>query len=352
MKCRPPSVRRVIVPAVAALLLLPGAAWADLPMTYLITKGAAANPIAHLGWGLLGLSVFVVVFIALAVLIGVWRGRKRWPTDAAGRPKLLPGVNAAPFVVIAVCVSIVLLFGSAVWTFFTLADVSQPPSDPAITLDVTAHQWWWEVKYEHYGQKQRTFVTANEIHIPVGKPVRVRLIGADVIHSFWVPELAGKTDVIPGQTNIAWLQANTAGTYRGQCTEFCGLQHAHMAFHVVAQPAAQFHQWWTHQLADAKQPVSPSAQHGEKVFLHHCAICHTVRGAGGPDILAMGRLGPDLTHIMSRHWLGAGTVPNTTGYLAAWIENAQSIKPGVDMPTMDLTNRQLLDVVAYLETLQ
>ncbi|HET7307429.1 MAG TPA: cytochrome c oxidase subunit II [Gammaproteobacteria bacterium] len=343
--------RLPIVLSFAAVLFLPGAAWADLPMTYLITNGSAANPLAHLGWGLMGLSVFVIVFIALAVLIGIWRGRRSWPMDAAGRPKLLPGVNAAPFVVIGVCVSIVLLFGSAVWTFFTLAHVSQPPKDPAITLDVTAHQWWWEVEYKHYGQKLRTFVTANEIHVPVGEPVRVRLIGTDVIHSFWAPELFGKMDVIPGQTNITWFEAGKAGVYRGQCTEFCGLQHAHMAFHIVAQPPAKFHQWWTHQLADAKQPVSPQAQHGERVFLHHCAICHTVRGAGSPDIVAMGKLGPDLTHLMSRHWLGAGTVPNTTGYLAAWVENAQSIKPGIAMPTMDLTNRQLLDVVAYLQTL-
>lgn len=337
---------------VCTALLLPGAARADLPMTYLITNGPAANPLAHLGWGLLGLSVFVVVFIALAVLIGMWRGRKRWPTDAAGRPKLMHGGHGMPWVVIGVPVAIVLLFGSAVWTFYTLAAVAAPPKNPAITLDVVAHQWWWEVTYNKYGHEKMTFETANEIHVPVGQPVRVRLISADVIHSFWVPELFGKMDAIPGQTNITWFQANEPGVYRGQCTEFCGLQHAHMALHVVAQRQAEFQQWWQHQLEDARPPKTTAAKHGEMVFLHRCAICHTVRGAGAPDVIAVGRLGPDLTHLMSRDYIAAGILPNTTGHLAGWVENAQAIKPGADMPTMDLTNRQLLDVVSYLQTLK
>lgn len=338
-------MRRALI---AALLLAPGAAWADLPMTYLITNGPAATPVAHLGWGLLGLSVFVVVFISLAVLIGIWWKRSQWPRDEQGAPKLTHGRNGMPWVVIGVSVSTVLLFGSAVWTFFIMAAVAAPPGNPKITLDVTAHQWWWEVKYERYGKPMRTFVTANEIHVPVGEPVRVRLVSDDVIHSFWAPELFGKMDVIPGQTNITWFEAARAGDYRGQCTEFCGLQHAHMAFHVIAQSPEKFQAWWDHQLMVAKPPLAAPAQEGEQVFEARCSVCHTVRGLPGNH----GIMGPDLTHLMSRRMIAAGTLPNTVGYLAAWIENAQRLKPGVDMPTEELSNQQLQALLAYLKTLR
>lgn len=340
-------MRRRALPTIVLALLLPGAAWADLPMTYLITDGPAADPLAHLGWGLMGLAVFVIVFIALAVFVGIWWKRKQWPHDEAGVPLLTNGRNGMPWIVIGVSVSVVLLFGSAVWTFFTLGAVASPPGNPTITLDVTGHQWWWEVRYRKYGAPQRTFLTANEIHIPVGQPVRIRLIGTDVIHSFWAPQLGGKMDVIPGQTNITWLEADKAGVYRGQCTEYCGLQHAHMAFQVVAEPAGKFRKWWDHQLGDAAKPTTTAALQGQQVFESRCSVCHTVRGLPGNH----GILGPDLTHVMSRGMIAAGTLPNTTGYLAAWIENAQALKPGADMPTMALDHQQLLDVVNYVKTL-
>ncbi|HET6632400.1 MAG TPA: cytochrome c oxidase subunit II [Rhodanobacteraceae bacterium] len=328
-----------------ALLLSPLAAQAA-PMGYLSTHGASANPITSLGWGLLVLSLFVVAFISLAVLVGIW-WKRRGPLDEAGWPVLSRGRNGMPWLLVGVPVSIVLLCLSALWTFFALAAVASPPGNPPITLDITGHQWWWEVKYEYYGKPELTFVTANEIHLPVGQPVRVRLKTADVIHSFWVPKLAGKTDLIPGQTNIAWLEADKAGIYRGQCGEFCGLQHAHMALYVVAQPAQAFRSWWDHQLSLATVPATAKALHGSQVFQSRCAICHTVRGLGG----SQGGMGPDLTHLMSRRTIAAGTLPNKVGYLAAWISNAQAIKPGAGMPTESLSSEQLQALLAYVQSL-
>jgi cytochrome c oxidase subunit 2 len=243
-------------------------------------------------------------------------------------------------------VSTVVLLALVVWTMFTFAAIARAPTPPVFTIEIRAHQWWWEARYLD-GTSDRTFVTANELHIPVGKPVQLHLIGDDVIHSFWIPALAGKTDVIPGQTNVAWLQANTPGTYRGQCTEYCGAQHAHMAEFVIAQSPADFARWWDQQLTDAATPSVAIDTQGEAVFLAHCSACHTVRGTG-----AGGILGPDLTHIMTRHTLGAGTVPNDPDSLKSWINNAQDFKPGSRMPTLDLPQQELAAVTAYVLTLK
>lgn len=335
--------------AIATLLmLLPCSVRAASPMTYLLSAGAAAHPVMRLAWGLLAVSVIVILVITAFVLLGVLRKRPAMPLDAAGRPPVSHGGNGLPWIYIGVGISSVVLFGCTVWMYVVLAAVAQPPGDPKLTLDVTGHQWWWEVRYRREGQPGRTFLTANEIHLPVGQPVRVRLISDNVIHSFWVPQLAGKMDVIPGQTNVAWLEADKPGVYRGQCTEYCGVQHAHMALQVVAEDGQKFKAWWDHQLQKPKPPASAQARRGQQVFQSHCSVCHTVRGAG---FSAHGIVGPDLTHVMSRRRIAAGTLLNTTGYLAAWIANAQALKPGVEMPTMDLTSRQLVDVVAYVKTL-
>jgi cytochrome c oxidase subunit 2 len=210
---------------------------------------------------------------------------------------------------------------------------------------VIAHQWWWEVRYQGDPQS-RSFVTANELHIPVGQPVQVRLHAADVIHSFWVPQLAGKTDTIPGQTNKTWLQADHPGTYYGQCTEYCGAQHAHMAFVVVAQAAGQFTMWWDHQLSDPAPPGGLAAK-GRDVFMSHCAACHKVRGTS-----AGGILGPDLSHVAGRSRIPSGMLPNDPEHLSAWISHPQAVKPGALMPEPQLDADQVQAVLAYLETLQ
>jgi cytochrome c oxidase subunit 2 len=175
----------------------------------------------------------------------------------------------------------------------------------------------------------------------------VRLRGADVIHSFWVPALTGKTDAIPGQNNRTWLQADHPGVFRGQCTEYCGEQHAHMGFEVIAQPPDQFATWWNAQLQGAPPAPSLPPTNAQNAFIAKCGICHTVRGTR-----AGGRLGPDLTHIMSRRTIGAATLPNTPGQLAAWIADPQHTKPGNFMPQLDLSGPELISIRDYVETLK
>ena len=195
--------------------------------------------------------------------------------------------------------SLVLLF-SVAWTMDVLAKVTSPPTPPALTIEVTGYQWWWQIRYLD-ADPSRDFTTANEIHIPTGVPVMFHLVGGDVIHSFWVPALFGKTDVIPGQTNETWLEARTPGVYQGQCTEYCGLEHAHMAFLVIAQAPADFQQWRFHQLQSPAPPAGAQITAGQSAFDVHCGSCHAVRGTD-----AAGALGPDLSHLMTRRTSGGG----------------------------------------------
>jgi cytochrome c oxidase subunit 2 len=190
-------------------------------------------------------------------------------------------------------------------------------------------------------------VTANEIHIPVGEPVRLKLGSADVIHTFWVPTLSGKTDLIPGQTNLTWLEADTPGVYRGQCNEYCGQQHAHMALAVYADAPDEFGAWWDRQVQAADRPEAAAVSQGQRQFLLRCGACHAVRGT-----LAGGRVGPDLTHLMSRSTIAAGMLPNTVGHLSGWVANPQFIKPGSKMPNLELSGPELDEIRSYLLTLQ
>ena len=245
-----------------------------------------------------------------------------------------------------VAISAIPILVALVWTMVALANTAGPPSNPALTLDVTGHQWWWEVQYDSADPSQG-FLTANEIHIPVGETVLVRLHGGDVIHSFWVPKLTGKTDTIPGQTNYSWIRADHPGLYRGQCTEFCGYQHAHMSLEVIAQNRDDFDKWRAAQLAPAASPTTPEQQRGEQLVEYRCGSCHEVRGT-----LAGARSAPDLTHIASRRTIAAGTLVNNPGNLSGWIEDPQAIKPGALMPNQLLSAQELSDVRDYLETLK
>ncbi len=320
-----------------------GVSCARAPMTYMRTFGPAADPVTSLGWGLTIISALVIIIIAGLLLKATLRARAT-TVSLSTIPITRPG-GGSRWIYLGTGLSTIILLGLVVWTMFTLAAIASSPEPPAFTIEIRAHQWWWEARYID-GASDRTFVTANELHIPIGKPVQLRLIGDDVIHSFWIPALAGKTDVIPGQTNLAWLEATALGTYRGQCTEYCGAQHAHMAEFVMADTAADFATWWNHQLTPAPAPASEPNMHGESVFLARCAACHAVRGTG-----AGGILGPDLTHIMSRATLGAGTVPNDPQSLRAWINDAQAVKPGARMPTLDLPPEDLAAVTVYVQTL-
>lgn len=315
------------------------------PMTYLQTFGPRADPVTALAWGLIAISCIVVVIMAALVIAGVVSRRVRGVTDptsvsaAAGEPGLR-------WIYLGLAPTLLALLIALLWTLKVVAAVNSPARKPALTLEVTGHQWWWEVIYDPDKPATR-FATANEIHIPVGQPVLVKVEGADVIHSFWVPSLTGKTDAIPGQHNIAWLEADRPGIYRGQCTEYCGEQHAHMALFVVAEPPAAFKAWQSAQLNPARQAQGPSEAQGQSVFFKHCSACHTIRGTE-----AGGIVGPDLTHLASRRTIAAGTLPNTPYALSGWIANPQAIKPGVKMPATDLSGPDLAALRAYLETLQ
>jgi cytochrome c oxidase subunit 2 len=216
-------------------------------------------------------------------------------------------------------------------------------------VQVTGRRWWWEVNYPAYG-----ITTANELHIPVGVPVEVELESADVIHSFWIPELHGKMDAIPTRHNFLIIQADKAGVYRGECAEFCGLQHAHMGFIVVAESNEDYQNWLKAQQQTAPAPQSDDQKRGQQVFMEQqCVICHRINGLGDPNLdRAAVKLGPDLTHLFSRKTIAGGSLTLNRGNLAGWIIDAQHIKPGSLMPPMYLNGDDLQKLLAYLETLQ
>jgi len=325
------------------LLGLCTSASAEPSMSYWRTFGPSGDAGTTLGWGLGIVSIVVTVLVAALLLIGILRQRRN-----AGDPRSLAvhtdsGGMAWIYTGLGLTVAVLLVF--AVWTMFTIAAVAMP-AKTTMTLQVNASQWWWAVRYDS-PQPSQVFSVANEIHIPVGQPIRVELSSPDVIHSFWIPQLGGKMDVIPGRSNVTWLQADTPGVYRGQCGEFCGAQHAHMAMLVVAEAPPAFAAWKAAQLRAALPPTTPEGLAGQAAFVANCGACHAVRGAG-----AGGILGPDLTHLMSRRTIAAGLLPNTPGNLSAWIADAQSLKPGTRMPSMVLPAPELTAIVAYLETLQ
>jgi cytochrome c oxidase subunit II len=256
--------------------------------------------------------------------------------------------GALRWIYIGTGISTVCLIVALAYTLVTLNAVAAPPHEPALTLTVTAYDWWWKVDYEG-AREIPAFSTANEIHIPVGEPVKIVLKSADVIHAFWVPQLAGKTQTIPGQINEQWIQADAPGVYRGQCSQFCGAQHAHMAFEVVAQDHAAFDAWRREQAQPAttvKLANDALASRGEQLFQSRCAGCHAVRGTD-----SNGAQAPDLTHLDSRRLIAAGALTNTPEHQLDWIRHAQQIKPDSLMPSMVLTANEAAAVSAYLATL-
>jgi cytochrome c oxidase subunit 2 len=238
------------------------------------------------------------------------------------------------------------LVGLAIASFVADRSMASAAARPRLFVTVTANQWWWDVRYEA-ADKSKTFHTANELHLPVGVPVQIVLNSNDVIHSFWVPSLAGKQDLIPGRVNDISITPRRVGTYRGQCAEYCGAEHAKMALIVEVDSYGDFLKWWQHQLQTAPAPATPLAQAGYKYFTSRaCSSCHSI--AGTP---ASGTVGPDLTHLASRRTLAA-SMPISEGNLYGWVADPQSLKPGTKMPTVGLDPNELHAVVTYLETLK
>lgn len=304
--------------------------------TTLDPSGSAAREIAGLWWLLvcLGAVAFVVVVIALVV------GLRRRPADdadergsASGRWLIGGGVVMPSVLIVVVLVA----------TVASMRDVAGAPSDDAVAIEIVGHQWWWEVRYPDHG-----VVTANEVHIPAGRDVVLDLRSADVIHSFWVPELAGKMDLLPERSNTLVIDADRPGRYEGVCAEFCGIQHANMGLVVVAHDEQGFAGWLGEQRRRAVEPTDDLSRRGEQLFVTEgCAICHTVAGTE-----ADGRDGPDLTHAASRETIAAGTRDNTAPNLREWISDPHAIKDGVLMPAVQLDPDELDALVAYVSGLR
>jgi cytochrome c oxidase subunit II len=303
-------------------------------------QGPAARGIASLGWGLFAVCGAVYIVVLLAALWAA--GRRPRGDDDAARSARLAGIS----VIAATAVTTVILIAFTIASVVAGRGLTSPSGPGAITVDVIGHQWWWEFQYRDVTPSD-VVTSPNELHVPVGVPVHLRASSRDVIHSFWVPNLHGKRDLIPGEPTDAWLQADTAGVYRGQCAEFCGLQHARMAFVVVAEPMDAFLAWIGGQRQPARTAVG-DARRGLDVFMQTtCVACHTVRGTG-----AGSHVGPDLTHVGSRLMIGAGTLPNTRAELVNWVTNPHASKPGVRMPPAPLTAADRDAVVTYLRSLR
>jgi cytochrome c oxidase subunit 2 len=311
------------------------------PPNWLAPAGPAASEIATLTWVVL--IGGVVIYVAVMGLLGwaVLRPRRDAASEEGDRAgRWLIGTAA-----LATLVLVALLL---VPSLRSLAIVLPPEAPTALTIEITGHQWWWAARYVG-ATAGETVETANEIHIPIGARVAIRLLARDVIHSFWVPQLQGKLDLIPGKRNVTWLQADRPGVYRGLCAEYCGLQHARMGFLVVAQPPSEFASWLQHQRAPAAEPTDDVARHGQRLFLDRgCAFCHTVRGTTA----FFGRDGPDLTHVASRRTLAAATLTNVAGHLAGWIANPQALKPGNRMPQVPLEPAEFHAVLRYVQGLR
>ncbi|MFZ0088525.1 MAG: cytochrome c oxidase subunit II [Solirubrobacteraceae bacterium] len=330
-----PGVRLIAAGAVAAGLTGCG------PQSILTTHSKQAHDIALLWWWMLGAAV-IVFFGAVALLAIAWFRRDTPGLPFFGEREDLSQGMVLVFGIAIPLVTLVVLFGFA--NIYLVGQTAPPAvASTQMTIDVIGHQWWWEVHYDN-GRA----ITANEIHIPVNTRVNVVATTADVIHSFWVPALNRKIDMIPGQTNRVLFDANRPGVYRGQCSQFCGLQHAHMSMLVFAQPPAAFRAWLANQEAPARSPTSAQAQAGQGVFMNsQCSSCHRIAGTS-----AAGAVGPDLTHVASRTTLAAVEIPNRPDWLASWLRNPQRIKPGDRMPDLGLSSTEVSDLVAYLDGLK
>jgi cytochrome c oxidase subunit II len=281
------------------------------------------------------IPVYVLVLVALG--ISVWRNHGR----IAGDPTLIGGLYVWSIVIAA------LLTVMTATSFAVDRRLHAAVQDP-LQVRVTAKQWWWQIDYVDPADPSRNLTTANELHLPAGRPAQIELRSTDVIHSLWIPVLAGKEDLIPGYVNTVTITPRVPGEYRGQCAEFCGLQHAHMALDVRVDEPDAFAAWWEQQLAPARAPSNENAARGQQLFEQGaCALCHRIRGT-----LASGSSGPDLTHLASRRMLAASTLPLDRTNLAAWILNPQRDKPGVHMPPAPLEPQEVDAISDYLMELR
>ena len=308
--------------------------------------GIQAAHVENLWWLMFWVCTAAFVATMIALVAAVARARRAERHDESrvsphGERRLTQWVAGALAIT---SVLLGILFFASIFTDRALARM---PLEDALHIELTGYQWWWEGKYDD-PTPSNVFTTANELHIPVGRPVMMTLRASDVIHSLWIPNLAGKKDLIPGRINTLALRADAPGVYRAQCAEFCGWQHANMALFVVAESPADFQKWLDAQRKPAAEPTSDAMKHGRDVFEKGtCAMCHAIKGTNANAVRA-----PDLTHVASRRSLGAGVIPNTAEHRAAWVGNAQAIKPGTNMPPQPLPAADFDALLAYLGSLQ
>ena len=339
----------ILALTIALVVSMMTGCYPDHPMSTFDAKGPVAERQLQLFWAILAASTVVVILVCGAALYIVVKFRRRpgqgIPEQTHGSTKLEIAWTIAP---------IVLLAGFAIPTVAGQFYISAPPSDePHMVIQIDAHQWWWDVKYPDSG-----VVTANEIHVPTNMNVKVDLTSADVLHSFWVPKLAGKMDIIPGKTTTMWFNASEAGEYYGQCAEFCGESHAWMRFRVMAVSPEEFESWTAHQLQDAPSPSTPEETAGSTLFLMKgCIACHAI--AGNP--VAAGIKGPNLTHVSGRSTLAAGIMEMNDANLRSWITDPEDVKPGNIMawegvaytnPDLALTDADIDNLMAYIKSLR
>jgi cytochrome c oxidase subunit II len=355
----PSQILRPLPPAsvpallVAPALLLQGCGgWQSV----LEPHSPGARQVESLWWFAFGSTTLLATLVILGLLYALRRAGRATQSREGGETAR----REERFILLAgAAFPTLFLIGFLAVSVRTGTAVSQPPEEPALTIEVVGHMFWWEIRYP-----EQEITTANEIRIPAGRPVRVEVTSADVIHSFWVPQLSpGKIDMIPGRTNVTWMQADEPGLYRGQCTEFCGVQHALMSLLVIALSEAEFSTWAAGQarngvdpevadeVATRPPPDDPVALEGLNVFVREgCGACHAIAGVSRPR--AAGSPGPDLTNLAQRRTLGALTVANDREHLAAWIRNPHQFKPGVRMPSHRMDDGDLHALVTYLETLR
>lgn len=324
----------------------------QIPQNSLNPAGPTAAKVDSLFWLVFWIATAIFVLVTIALVVAVFRFRQRGGED---RPVRQVHGNTR-LEIIWTIIPTMILATVAVPTIATLFDIrSAPdPSENALRIEVIGHQWWWEFRYPEYG-----FTTANEMHIPVGRTVYLDLTSADVIHSFWVPQLSGKRDAVPGRVQHIKMAADAPGTYLGQCAEFCGLAHADMRHRVFAHPEAEFEAWALAQATPATIPTEGPAAAGWETFQTFCSSCHAIDGTS-----ATAQLAPNLTHFASRTSFGGATIDNTEAHLRQWIENPSSLKPMtperndleagriLGMPALGLTDEQIDGLIAFLDTLE
>jgi cytochrome c oxidase subunit II len=334
---RGPAAAAVLTAALALLAACGG------PQNVLDPRGPDAARIAGLWWLMLALATAVMLVVFALLAVALREGTRRRAGGEARRVNGAVMVWSGGVVLPAVLVFVLVVETARVGVAVYSPDgAGQEP----LTIEVIGHQYWWEVRYPQYGVE-----TANQVYVPVGQPVRLLLSAPDVIHSFWVPQLNGKMDMIPGRTNALWIRADEVGLFRGQCAEYCGAGHALMAFWVESMPPVRFAEWVARRQAPPAEPEHPAARLGREVYFEaQCHQCHAVPGAPLPP--ALGTVGPDLGDFGRRLTIAAGTRPNNRGTLAAWIADPQRMKPDARMPATHLEGERFQALLTYLQSLR